>query len=130
MRISPTALAAVVLLLPAAARAQSPEVRYEITTRAELRATPAAKGRVVTQIDSGTVIMVQGPEELGPTFTRVTYNGQSGWIDNTMLRRVVTVRDPNPHRVADTVRVTRVDTIVRVDTIRVEPKKSRWAKPR
>ena len=129
MRISPAAIA-VMLLLPAAVRAQSPEVRYEITSRAELRATPAAKGRVVTQIDSGTVIMVQGPEELGPSYTRVTHNGQTGWIDNTMIRRVVTVRDPNPHRVADTVRVTRVDTIVRVDTIRVEPKRSRWAKPR
>jgi hypothetical protein len=130
MRISPAAIAAVALLLPAAARAQSPEVRYEITSRAELRATPAAKAKVVTQIDSGTVILLEGAEESGPQFTRVTYNGQSGWIDNTMLRRVVTVRDPNPFRIADTVRVTRVDTVVRVDTVRVEAKKSRWAKPR
>ena len=129
MRLGFTALAAV-MLLPAAAHAQAPEVRYEIMTRAELRATPAAKGRVVTQIDSGTVIALEGPEESGQQFTRVTYNGQSGWIDNTMLRRVITIRDPNPHRVADTVRVTRVDTVVRVDTVRVEPKRSRWAKPR
>ena len=109
------------LASPAAAAAQQPSVRvhYEILAPADLRATTAEKAKVVTRIDSGTVIVVEGAEELGPTHTRVTWNGQSGWLRNAELRRVVTVRDV-PVRLVDTVRVTRVDSVVRYDTVVVK----------
>ena len=126
MRLALTAAALVAVLLPAAAGAQSPQVRYEITERTTLVATPAARGRTVSQVDSGTVITVDWTEELRPGWTRVTWNGQQGWIANNAFRRVVTIRDSVQVRVVDTVRVTRADTVIRVDTVRLERQKSRW----
>ena len=125
MRLALTALAAA-LLLPVAAGAQTSPVRYEITGRTSLRVNPADRARALAQIDSGTVITVDWTEESRPSYTRVTWNGQQGWIPNSAIRRVVTMRDTLSLRVVDTVRVTRVDTVVRVDTIRLERKKSRW----
>ena len=122
MRLAISVLVAAAVLVPAAAQAQSQPVRYEITGRTTLVATPTARGRTVAPIDSGTIITVDWAEESRPTHTRVTYNGQEGWIANTALRRIVTVRDTVQVRVVDTVTVTRVDTVVRVDTVRLSKK--------
>lgn len=102
----------------APAAAQSTKVHYEIVGKTSLFERPATRAKVVTAVDSGAVIQVDGSEELGPTHTRLTVNGQTGWLENTALRRVVTVQDA-PLRLADTVRVVRVDTVFRVDTIRL-----------
>lgn len=103
-----------------AAQQQQVRVHYEILSPAELMASTAQRARVVSRIDSGTVIVIEGAEELGPTHTRVTWNGQSGWVRNAMIRRVITVRDVTPVRLVDTVRVTRVDSIIRYDTVVVK----------
>jgi hypothetical protein len=121
MRLAFTALAAA-LLLPPAASAQPTPVRYEITARTSLLHTPAERARAVAQIDSGTVITVDWTEESRPAYTRVTWNGRQGWVANSAIRRIVTVRDTLTVRTVDTVRVTRVDTVVRVDTVRPERK--------
>jgi hypothetical protein len=104
----------------AAAQQQQVRVHYEILVPAELRASTAERARVVSRIDSGTVIVIDGPEELGPVYTRLTWNGQSGWVRNADIRRVITVRDVTPVRMVDTVRVTRVDSVVRYDTVVVK----------
>ena len=120
MRIATITLAALAVAAVSAAPAasQTAKVHYEIVGKTSLFERPTAKAKVVTSVDSGTVIQVDGSEELGPTHTRLTFNGQTGWLENTVLRRVVTVQD-SPVRVADTVRVVRVDTVFRVDTIRL-----------
>lgn len=118
MRTLFLAALAIAAATPELAAQQSPvRVRYEILAPAELRATTAERAALVTRLDSGTVIDVSWTEELGPAHTRVTWNGQSGWLSNAHLRRVVTVRDMTPVRLVDTVRVTRVDTVIRVDTV-------------
>lgn len=115
------AAAAAALSAPTAAGAQQQaRVHYEILAPAQLRATTAERARVLSRIDSGTVIVVEGAEELGPTHARVTWNGQSGWVPNAAIRRVVTVRDAVTVRVVDTVQVTRVDSVVRYDTVVVK----------
>ena len=116
------ALAAVVLAAaPTAAMAQQQvRVHYELTAPAELRSSTAERARVLSRIDSGTVIVIEGAEEVGPAHTRMTWNGQSGWVSNAAFRRVVTVRDVTPVRLVDTVRVTRVDSVVRHDTVVVK----------
>jgi len=122
MRLTLATLLLAATLLPAAARAQSSPVHYEITERTPLVASPSSRARTLAQIDSGTVVAVQWTEEVGPAYTRVAWQGRQGWIVNSAFRRIVTMRDTVHLKVADTVRVTKADTVTRVDSVRRPPR--------
>ena len=122
MRLTLASLLVAAALLPAAARAQSSPVHYELTERTALVASPSSRARTLAQIDSGAVVAVRWTEEVGPAYTRVDWQGRRGWIANSTFRRIVTMRDTVQVRVADTVRVTRADTVARIDTVRRQPR--------
>ncbi|HYD52997.1 MAG TPA: hypothetical protein VEA99_10230 [Gemmatimonadaceae bacterium] len=69
-----------------------PVVSYQVLWRTEFLARPDTAAPVLAWLDSGQVVVPDGPETYQTGHARIVVNGKRGWVDNGYIKRVVTMR--------------------------------------